>query len=76
MLPSRDFGTDVLQRDPQRLRVVTVPPCGWVDPGAPERVSRWLEQHRDSPMWRNIEATTLGPSRATPFAHPSPGHPG
>ena len=50
MLPGRDFGCDVLAHVPHRLRALAVPACGWVDLGTPERVSRWLERHRDSPL--------------------------
>ena len=42
-LPCVDFGRDVLQSAVGRLRVLTVPPCGWTDLGTPERVNQWLE---------------------------------
>ena len=38
-LPTLDFSTDVLQGTEDRLRVLAVPPCGWVDLGTPERVA-------------------------------------
>lgn len=37
-LPELDFARDVLQRSPELLRVMTVPPCGWSDLGTPKRV--------------------------------------
>jgi len=74
MLPGRDFGTDVLQQLPQRLRVVTAPACGWVDLGTPERVSAWLERHRDSPLWQSIETARPGPAMGPALEH-SPGPP-
>lgn len=43
-LPCVDFGRDVLQSAVGRLRVLTVPPCGWTDLGTPERVNQWLER--------------------------------
>ncbi|HEY5761115.1 MAG TPA: sugar phosphate nucleotidyltransferase [Steroidobacter sp.] len=40
--PSLDFSRDILQRSPELLRVLTVPPCGWSDLGTPRRVSEAL----------------------------------
>jgi mannose-1-phosphate guanylyltransferase len=37
-LPALDFSRDILQRSPELLRVMTVPPCGWSDLGTPRRV--------------------------------------
>jgi mannose-1-phosphate guanylyltransferase len=37
-LPSVDLSRDILAHYPQRLRVVTVPPCGWTDLGTPKRL--------------------------------------
>jgi mannose-1-phosphate guanylyltransferase len=37
-LPELDFARDVLERSPELLRVMTVPPCGWSDLGTPKRV--------------------------------------
>jgi mannose-1-phosphate guanylyltransferase len=34
-----DFSRDVLERVPQRLGVVAVPPCGWSDLGTPDRIA-------------------------------------
>jgi len=56
----RDFGRDVLERDPSRLRLVPVPPCGWTDLGTPARLASWLERHRDAIFWREHELRRLG----------------
>lgn len=45
-LPSLDFSRDIVQALPQRLSVLTVPPCGWSDLGTPRRVAKAFEQHR------------------------------
>ena len=42
-LPVRDFSRDVLARIPGRLKVLRVPPCGWIDLGTPERLLRWTQ---------------------------------
>ncbi len=41
-LAPRDFSRDVLEQVPERLRVVTVPPCGWTDLGTPDRIATAL----------------------------------
>lgn len=41
-LPYVDFGRDIMESAVGRLRVVTVPPCGWTDLGTPERLNQWL----------------------------------
>lgn len=46
MLPPTDFSRRVLERIPQRLGVVAVPPCGWSDLGTPERIARVLAERR------------------------------
>ena len=38
-LPTLDFSRDVLQEVDAGLRVLAVPPCGWVDLGTPDRVA-------------------------------------
>ncbi|MFN0152218.1 MAG: sugar phosphate nucleotidyltransferase [bacterium] len=40
-----DFSTDVLQKLPRSLAVLSVPPCGWTDLGTPARVARWRDAH-------------------------------
>lgn len=51
-LPECDFSRDVLQRNPDRLRLVEVPACGWTDLGTPARLAAWLGRHREAPFWR------------------------
>lgn len=41
-LPHADFSRSVLAVVAAELRVVAVPPCGWMDLGTPERVARCL----------------------------------
>lgn len=41
-LPHVDFSRGVLQGSAAHLRVLAVPPCGWVDLGTPERLERWI----------------------------------
>jgi mannose-1-phosphate guanylyltransferase len=42
-IPERDFSKELLQRVPERLDLVAVPPCGWSDLGTPERLGRFLD---------------------------------
>jgi mannose-1-phosphate guanylyltransferase len=42
--PTLDFSRDILQRSPELLRVLTVPPCGWSDLGTPRRVNEALNR--------------------------------
>jgi mannose-1-phosphate guanylyltransferase len=45
-LPTLDFSRELLQPNPQRLRVLRVPVCGWSDLGTPRRVADVLRsQH-------------------------------
>ncbi len=41
-LTPTDFSRAVLERVPQRLGVIAVPPCGWSDLGTADRISRVL----------------------------------
>lgn len=41
-LPAIDFSKDVLQLQPQALRVLSVPECGWSDLGSPTRLAETL----------------------------------
>jgi mannose-1-phosphate guanylyltransferase len=43
-LPDADFSRDVLQHAAARLRVLTVPACGWTDLGNPKRVAECLRE--------------------------------
>ena len=52
-LPDCDFCRDVLQRCANRLRLISVPPCGWTDLGTPARLASWLDRHREAAFWQN-----------------------
>jgi mannose-1-phosphate guanylyltransferase len=43
-----DFSRDVMQGNESRLRVVTVPNCGWTDLGTPKRIGTTLERILDA----------------------------
>jgi len=43
-LPTLDFSRDVVQCQESRLRVLTVPACGWSDLGTPQRVADTLNR--------------------------------
>ncbi len=43
-LPFRDFSRDILERVPDRLRVLKVAPCGWSDLGTPARLEAWIAE--------------------------------
>jgi mannose-1-phosphate guanylyltransferase len=46
--PAFDFSSDVLQKCPRRLQFLNVPPCGWIDVGAPERLAEILRRFRST----------------------------
>jgi len=48
-LPTLDFSRDVLQGQESRLRVLTVPACGWSDLGTPRRVAETLNRITTKP---------------------------
>jgi mannose-1-phosphate guanylyltransferase len=48
-LPVLDFSRDILQRSPELLRVLSVPPCGWSDLGTPRRVVETVNRFRSQP---------------------------
>jgi mannose-1-phosphate guanylyltransferase len=52
--PPLDFARDVLQKHPDRLQFLAVPPCGWSDVGTPQRLAKILQ--------------ALGPVRDDPAA--------
>ncbi len=60
--PHMDFSSDVLQRCADRLRVLTVPACGWSDLGTPRRLACVL---RD----RECRARARAVNRPTPFVN-------
>lgn len=59
-LPMLDFSRDILQRSPELLRVLTVPPCGWSDLGTPRRVVETVSRFRS-------ESGAARPVRAASF---------
>lgn len=66
-LPVLDFSRDVLQGSEARLRVLSVPPCGWSDLGTPRRLGACLERLPPLLRLRRRRATTLV-SLASAFA--------
>jgi mannose-1-phosphate guanylyltransferase len=57
-LPQIDFSRDVLQGAAARLRVLSVPQCGWNDLGTPQRVTRTLRQIKSPHLARPPLAAT------------------
>jgi mannose-1-phosphate guanylyltransferase len=59
-LPALDFSRHVLQAVPGRLRVIRVPPCGWIDLGSPARVRRFQQPdsivHRGASRGRRTDS--------------------
>jgi mannose-1-phosphate guanylyltransferase len=51
-LPSVDFSRGVMQGAESRLRVITVPACGWSDLGTPSRVAEALKRFEPAPVRR------------------------
>jgi|KBSSwiStaDraftv2_1062776.scaffolds.fasta_scaffold101448_2 mannose-1-phosphate guanylyltransferase len=45
-LPDLDFSRDILQPCAHRLRVVSLPKCGWTDLGTPERLATWIDRKK------------------------------
>jgi len=43
-LPAVDFSRDVIEGQESRLRVVSVPDCGWTDLGTPQRVAETIRR--------------------------------
>lgn len=46
VIPSRDLSRAVLERRPDALGVLGVPPCGWSDLGTPPRLEQYLGRPR------------------------------
>lgn len=55
-LPTLDFSRDFLQGLENELRVLVVPPCGWVDLGTPERVAATIQERGDCVLQENGQA--------------------
>jgi mannose-1-phosphate guanylyltransferase len=62
-LPEADFSRAVLGETTATLRVVSVPPCGWMDLGTPARVSLCIATYGGSAP--GVEAAATTPSLAT-----------
>jgi mannose-1-phosphate guanylyltransferase len=54
-----DFSRDVLQKRPESLQFLHVPPCGWNDVGSPERLAHVLRASRSV----NVENFRFAPLR-------------
>ena len=48
--PSLDFSNDVVRAATDRLRVLSLPRCGWTDLGTPERLRSWLNRGEQWPV--------------------------
>lgn len=59
--PTWDLSRDLLAHTTSWQRVLAVASCGWCDLGTPERLRRWLAEHRESFVWGPAE-----PEVATP----------
>lgn len=79
-LPTLDFSRDVLQGLEDRLRVLAVPPCGWVDVGTPERLAATASRLQGCPVEADAGAPTsreplLDLTTAPRAVQPSDQHP-
>lgn len=61
-LPVQDFSQEVLQRIPEKLEVIRVPPCGWSDLGTPERIARCFPG-TDGPRGRSVVSLVRPPAQ-------------
>lgn len=43
-LPRLDIGRELFETAPERLAVLPIPECGWIDLGTPKRADRWLAE--------------------------------
>jgi mannose-1-phosphate guanylyltransferase len=63
--PPLDFARDVLQKHPDRLQFLAVPPCGWSDVGTPERLAEILQVLGS--IWNDSAASMRSFNLATAF---------
>lgn len=63
--PPLDFFRDLLQKHPDRLQCLAVPPCGWSDVGTPERLAKIL--HASAPIRDGSAASMRSFNLATAF---------
>src|SRR5439155_3578454 len=59
-LPARDFSRELLERIPELLELVVVPPCGWTDLGTPARLERFLAPSPRPPVRTPATARRTG----------------
>lgn len=57
-LPSVDFSRDVLSHFPHKLKVLSVPSCGWTDLGTPKRVAATVRKST-ARLSANISQTAM-----------------
>jgi mannose-1-phosphate guanylyltransferase len=62
--PPLDFARDVLQKHPDRLQFLAVPPCGWRDVGTPERLASLRSFNLATAFDRAAFATSRSPDGA------------
>jgi mannose-1-phosphate guanylyltransferase len=69
-LPRTDFSREVLQNAPELLSLGTVPSCGWVDVGVPDRVGHLLRGRREKAAAARRQTAAHGrPARPSARAH-------
>jgi mannose-1-phosphate guanylyltransferase len=56
--PCVDFSWDVLQKRPDSLQLLEVPPCGWSDVGTPSRLAKTLWSLKPRNTGANVASTT------------------
>lgn len=67
LLPAIDFSRHLIADATNRLRVVSVPSCGWSDLGTPARVAKCLqEMAREAPRRASVPTST-GTNGPVPF---------
>ena len=73
-VPGMDLSRDILQPSSQRLRVLTLPECGWTDIGTLERLEEWWKSHPRS--FAEVREFGVFPVRLEvgPSARPEPAH--
>ena len=54
-----DLSRDLLAHTTSWQRVRAVAPCGWCDLGTPDRLSRWLAEHRETFVWERPRPETV-----------------
>ncbi len=70
-VPNLDFSKDLLERSAESLWVHTVPACGWLDLGTPERLTGHLLAQRRQ-RWPGPKATPAIPSSSRTLGRTRP----